>query len=88
MQPKLAISFQQRGLPGLLCIFLGIGLCFVFRNSSAWSGDVKQPMYWFAQLLAAGGANLLGSYVWQKPWSAMKNELAASATLVGTMILL
>ena len=88
MQPKLAISFQRRGLPGLLCIGLGLGLCFVFRHSSAWAADVKQPMYWLALLLAMGGFNLVSSYVWQKPWPAMQKELTASATMVGLLLVL
>ena len=86
MQPKLAITFWQRGLPGVLCIFLGLGLCFVFRNSSPWPAEVKRLAYALALLLAVGGAPLVSSYVHQRSWRAMRNELLSLGALLAGLL--
>jgi hypothetical protein len=86
MQPKLAITFWQRGLPGVLCIFLGIGLCFVFRNSSPWPAEAKHLAYPLTLILAMSGAPLVSSYVHQRPWSAMRNELLGSGALLAGLL--
>lgn len=86
MQPKLAITFWQRGLPGLLGIFLGLGLCFVFRNSSPWPAEVKHLAYLLALVLAVSGAPLVSSYVHQRPWSAMRNELLSIFALLAGLL--
>ncbi len=85
MQPKVTIPFIQRGLPGLLGIVLGLTPCFVFRHSSPWPDEVKHLMFQLAMVLAMGGSALVSSYVWQRPWQAMRSELLAIATMLTCM---
>ncbi|NML66879.1 hypothetical protein HHL22_16865 [Hymenobacter sp. RP-2-7] len=86
MQPKVTISFMQRGLPGLLCIGLGLALCFIFRHSSAWPEELKHLAFPVALVLALGGMPLVNSYVYQRPWSAMRSELRGLATLLAGLL--
>lgn len=86
MQSKLTFSFARRGLPGLLCIGLGLALYFVFRHSSAWPEATKHLVFPLALVLAVGGAPLVSSYVHQRPWSAMRPELLGIATLLASLL--
>lgn len=86
MQPKTSISFLQRGLPGLLCIGLGLALCFVFRHSSAWPEELKRLAFPVALVVALGGMPLVNSYVHQRSWQAMRPELLGLATLLGGLL--
>jgi hypothetical protein len=84
---KTAISFAKRGLPGLLGIFTGLLLTFIFKQRSAWPLEVKHIMLPLGLIIAVGGGNLLSSYVQQRPFKDMPRELACTALIVGTMLL-
>ncbi|MGI4833689.1 MAG: hypothetical protein ACRYFK_09535 [Janthinobacterium lividum] len=86
MQPKPTISFVQRGLPGLLCIGLGLALCFIFRHSSAWPQELKRLALPVALVLSLGGIPLVNSYVYQRSWQAMRPELLGLATLLAGLL--
>ena len=88
MQPKAAISFAKRGLTGLLLIAVGITLAIVFNKRSAYSADLRQYMYLLALLLAVGGTSLFGSYVQQRSFKDMKQELFAIGLMMVTLVLL
>jgi hypothetical protein len=82
MQPKASISFAQRGLTGLLLMAAGLALALVFKQRSPWPAEVKQLAYPLALVLGVGGSQLLGSYVRQRPFAAMRKELLAAALIV------
>ena len=86
-QSKPTISFVRRGLPGLLCIGAGLLLTFVFKQRSHWSIEMKHVMLSLGLIIAVGGGNLLSSYVQQRPLRDMPRELAGTALIVGTMLL-
>lgn len=86
MPPKPAITFRQRGLPGLLCIGFGLVLCFVFRHSSPYPAEVKRLVFPVALLLALGGMPLVNSYVHQRPWQTMRPALLGIATLLAGVL--
>lgn len=86
MQPKPAITFLQRGLPGLLCIGFGLALCIVFRHSSPYPAEVKRLVFPVALVLALGGTPLVNSYVHQRPWQAMRQELLGIAALLAGVL--
>jgi drug/metabolite transporter (DMT)-like permease len=88
MQLKAAISFAKRGLTGLLLIAAGITLAIIFNKRSAYSADIKQDMYLLASLLAVGGTSLFGSYVKQRSFQDMKQELFATGFMMVTLVLL
>jgi len=86
MQPQAIIPFAKRGLTGLLLIATGLLLCFVFNAHSQWPAEVKKPAFPVSLVLLLAGANLLSSYVQQRPFKAMKNELMASVGMVAAFL--
>ncbi len=87
MQPQATISFTKRGLTGLLLIAAGLILALVFKQRSPWPAEVKQLIYPLALALGVGGTQLLGSYVRQRPFAAMRKELLAAGLIVFVLAL-
>jgi hypothetical protein len=88
MQPKAAISFVKRGLPGLLLLAAGITLAIIFNKHSAYADEIKRLIYPLALVLAIGGCSFVGSYVQQRAFSNMKQELFALGFMVATLVLI
>jgi drug/metabolite transporter (DMT)-like permease len=80
-------SFKWRGLLGVLLIFTGIALSIVFRNASPWPVETKKLMYSVALVLAVGGCNLFGSFVYRRPLHTMKMELLSSFFIVVVLVI-
>ena len=80
-------SFKWHGLVGALLILTGIGLGITFRNASPWSAETKQLMYGLALLLAVGGGNLFGSFVYRRPLRTMKAQLLSSFFMIVVLVI-
>jgi hypothetical protein len=79
---KPLLSFTKRGLPGLLLIALGLVLGISLGRHNSWLTGGEQLVYPLALLLAVGGCSMVGSYVHQRPFHAIKKELLGLAVLV------
>jgi hypothetical protein len=79
-------SFAWRGLVGVLLMLTGVALSITFRNASPWPADTKLLMYALALVLAVGGSNLFGSFVYRRPFHAMKTALISSAFIVVVLV--
>jgi hypothetical protein len=88
MPPKAAIFFTKRGLTGLLLIAAGITLGIVFNKHSAYTDGVKHLMYSLALVLAVGGGCLVSSYVHQRSFKDMRQELYVMVFMVTTLVLI
>jgi uncharacterized membrane protein YbjE (DUF340 family) len=82
MLSKPPLSFTKRGLPGLLLIALGLVLGISLGQHNPFLVGEEQLAYLLALLLAVGGCSMVGSYVQQRPFHAMKKELLGLAVLV------
>jgi len=80
-------SFKWRGLVGALLLFAGIALAVTFRDSSPWPAETKQLLYALALVLAVGGCNLFGSFVYRRPLNTMKKELLGSFFMVVVLVI-
>jgi drug/metabolite transporter (DMT)-like permease len=87
MPAPSTLTFKWRGLLGVLLILVGVALGVVFRNSSSWPAETKQLVYPLALVLAVGGSNLFGSFVYRRPLHTMKMELLSSFFIVVTLVM-
>jgi hypothetical protein len=72
---------------GVLLILTGVALGITFSNASPWPAETKQLMYGLAMLLAVGGCNLFGSFVYRRPLHTMKMQLLSSFFMVVVLVL-
>lgn len=87
MSTSSTLSLKWRGLLGVLLILVSIALGVVFRNSSSWPAETKQLVYPLALVLAVGGTNLFGSFVYRRPLHTMKMELLSSFFIVVALVM-